>query len=61
MVKKKFYSPTSLGTAVKLIAKLGGYLGRSNDPPPGHQLMWRGYIHLQLMCDGFTLKSDDTG
>ena len=30
-------------------------------PPPGHQLMWRGYIHLQLMCDGFTLKGDDSG
>ena len=46
---------------MKLVAKLGGYLGRSNDPPPGHQLMWRGYIHLQLMCDGFTLKGDDSG
>ena len=59
--KKVLHPPTSLGAAVNLIAKLGGYLGRSNDPPPGHQLMWRGYIHLQLMCDGFTLKGDDSG
>jgi len=41
---------------VKLVAKLGGYLGRKNDPSPGHQLMWRGYTYLQLMCDGFMLS-----
>lgn len=41
---------------MKLVAKLGGYLGRANDPPSGHQLMWRGYAHLQLMCDGFMLS-----
>jgi len=45
---------------VKLVANIGGYLCRSNDPPPGHQLMWRGYTHLQLMCEGFVLK-DNTG
>jgi hypothetical protein len=21
---------------------MGGYLGRKNDPPPGHQLIWYG-------------------
>ncbi|MCK5231482.1 MAG: hypothetical protein KAR13_14510 [Desulfobulbaceae bacterium] len=41
---------------MNLVAKLGGYLGRSNDPPPGHQLMWRGYTNLQLLCEGFTLS-----
>ncbi|MDL1969010.1 MAG: hypothetical protein LWW97_10845 [Deltaproteobacteria bacterium] len=59
--KKSLTPPTSLGAAVNLTAKPGGYLGRSNDPPPGYRLMWRGYIHLQLMCDGFTLKGDDSG
>jgi len=47
-----------LGEAVKIVARLGGYLGRANDPPPGHQLMWRGYTHLQLMCDGFVLSAE---
>jgi len=61
MQKKSHSAPTSLGAAVKLVAKLGGYLERSNDPPPGHQLMWRGYTHLQLMCDGFMLKGGDSG
>ena len=41
MQKKRINPPTNLGAAVGLVAKLGGYLGRSNDPPPGHQLiMW---------------------
>ena len=47
--------PTLLGDAVLLVARLGGYLGRANDPPPGHQLMWRGYANLQMMCAGFML------
>jgi len=54
--KKRLNSPKQLGDAVYLVAKLGGYLGRNNDPPPGHQLMWQGYSYLQLMCEGFALR-----
>ena len=53
--KKKSMQPNSLGIAVKLVAKMGGYLGRKSDPPPGHQIMWQGYIKLQLMCEGYAL------
>ncbi len=28
------------------IARLGGYLARANDPPPGNTVMWRGLSHL---------------
>jgi len=28
------------------IAKLGGYLARANDPPPGNTVMWRGLSRL---------------
>jgi hypothetical protein len=45
-----------LGEAVRLVAKIGGYLGRNNDPPPGHQLIWHGYAALQLMSFGFALR-----
>ena len=45
-----------LGDAVRLVAKIGGYLGRKNDPPPGHQLIWQGYAALQLMALGFALR-----
>jgi len=57
--KKKHYKPPDcLGAAVKLVARLGGYLDRTNDPPPGHQIMWKGYTKLQLMCEGFALRYD---
>ena len=53
--KKHLTSPLLLGDAVRLVAKLGGYLGRKNDPPPGHQIIWQGYMVLQAMCMGFAL------
>ena len=36
----------SLGQALLLVARLGGYLNRSNDGPPGHQTVWEGYARL---------------
>jgi len=53
--KKRLTPPESLGEAVRLVAKIGGYLGRNNDPPPGHQLIWQGYTALQFMSLGFAL------
>jgi hypothetical protein len=49
---------THLGDTVQLVARLGGYLARSNDPPPGHQMMWRGFVKLQAMCEGYALLRD---
>lgn len=50
----------NLGDAVRLVARLGGYLARNNDPPPGHQLMWQGYSVLQMLCLGFSLRPPDS-
>ena len=36
----------SLGEAVLLVARLGGYLNRKNDGPPGHQVVWEGYARM---------------
>lgn len=47
--------PTCLNNAVRLVAKLGGYLNRKNDPPPGHQIIWQGYIALCFMTMGAEL------
>ncbi len=44
-----------LGEAVRLVASIGGYLGRKNDPPPGHQLLWQGYTAMQYMSVGYAL------
>jgi hypothetical protein len=37
------------------IAKLGGYLARASDPPPGNTVMWRGLSRLTDMEMGFNL------
>jgi len=57
--KKQLEPPSLLGDAVRLVARIGGYLGRNNDPPPGHQLLWRGYTEFQFMCLGFALLEDE--
>lgn len=47
--------PTRLNDAVRLVSRLGGYIERGKQPPPGHQIIWRGYALLQIMCDAFAL------
>jgi hypothetical protein len=54
--KNRIAQPTRLGNVVRLVARLGGYLGRANDPPPGHQIMWQGYSQLLTMCEGLSLR-----
>jgi hypothetical protein len=54
--KKELRPPTTLGEAVILIAKIGGYLNRNNDLPPGHQIIWHGYAKLKSMSSGFALS-----
>lgn len=48
--------PLCLKDAVVLIAKLGGYLGRKNDGPPGWLTLWRGFRRLCAMLDGYKLS-----
>jgi hypothetical protein len=57
--KKRLKQPFLLGDAVRLVAKLGGYLGRKSDPPPGHQIIWQGYTLLRAMSMGFALLYED--
>ena len=47
--------PARLGAAAELVAGLGGWLGRSRDPP-GAQLMWHGYSQLVAMTFAFELR-----
>lgn len=39
--------PPQLGEIVRLIARLGGYLGRKHDGPPGSKVMWIGLQRLR--------------
>jgi hypothetical protein len=57
--KKRLPAPATLREAVRLVARMGGYLGRKKDPEPGHQLMWEGFYQLLLMTEGFALRSFD--
>ena len=40
------------------VAKLGGWLGRRGDGPPGWQTLWRGYQRLADMLLGIALVTD---
>ena len=47
--------PPNLGAAVLLVAILGGYQNRKHDPPPGNQLMWRGYERISTATLGYRM------
>jgi hypothetical protein len=38
------------------IARLGGYLARASDPPPGNIVIWRGLTRLADIKLGATLS-----
>ena len=48
-------APDTLAGAVLLVALLGGYQNRKHDPPPGHQIMWRGYERMSLATLGYRI------
>jgi hypothetical protein len=65
----QFVSDTSnakaAGNTVSLylvkLARLGGYLARSKDPPPGNTVMWRGMSRLTDIQLGFILGTQLVG
>jgi len=56
--KKGYPSPDTVGAAIFIVAKFGGYIARKSDPPPGDQILWRGYTTLQIMAAGFELMME---
>jgi hypothetical protein len=51
----------SIAEAVRYIARLGGYLDRVKDPPPGTQVLWRGLRHLHDMTETWILARQTCG
>ena len=43
--------PPSLREAIRMVAKIGGFLGRKSDGEPGTQTLWRGLQQLDLMTE----------
>lgn len=56
----KGHDPT-LAKYLSKIARLGGYLARSHDPPPGNIIMWRGWRRLMDISEGYNLARKDMG
>ena len=38
--------PPTLTDFIRMIARLGGYIGRNSDPPPGPKVMWQGLARM---------------
>jgi len=54
----------TLASYITKVARLGGYLARSRDPPPGNIIMWRGLARLTDLALGAALMqqgSPDVG
>ena len=52
---KKYIKPILLEQAYIWIAKLGGYIGRKADPPPGIITIWRGWTRFMNMVDDYKM------
>jgi hypothetical protein len=52
--------PLSLGEAIILVAKQGGYLARKSDPPPGTESIWKGIIRLSDLATGYRLATPES-
>ena len=55
------YPKDSLSVYLTKIARLGGYLARAHDPPPGNLVMWRGLSRLTDIQLGFILGAQLVG
>jgi len=55
LINKKIHDPPTIGEAVTWIAKLGGYLDRKGDGPPGTITLWRGWKRLTDLTAGWNL------
>ncbi len=52
---------STLADYLVCIARLGGYLARAHDPPPGNIVMWRGLSRLTDIQLGFALGAKFAG
>nr|WP_277815907.1 IS4 family transposase [Roseovarius sp. A46] len=49
---RKSQAPRDLDFYVRTVARLGGYLNRTSDPPPGTTVIWRGLSRLTDLVEG---------
>lgn len=51
-------TPETISEAVRMIAKLGGFLARKNDGEPGVKTLWIGIVKLSYMMTGWNLLKE---
>lgn len=47
--------PPPTGEAVRLLARLGGFLGRKGDGDPGPEVLWRGLAKLKILAEAWAV------
>ncbi len=57
LAQRSGHAPASMtvGTFWTEVARLGGYLARSHDGPPGWRTIWKGWLSLQTLLEGVHL------
>ena len=55
--KKSPPSVLTVAWAIKMVARLGGYLEHRKNSPIGITVLWRGWLQLQNLCEGWELRS----
>jgi hypothetical protein len=53
--------PPTLGKAIRMVAQIGGFLGRKGDGDPGTEVMWRGLQALDLITDTWRICQMPSG
>jgi hypothetical protein len=51
----------TLGRYLNKLARLGGYLARASDPPPGNMVIWRGLSRLNDIQTGAAIATRNVG
>jgi len=52
---------TSVSACLIQVARLGGYLARAGDPPPGNKVTWKGLSRLTDIQFGFLIGAKLVG
>jgi len=53
-------APRNIAFYMTAVARLGGYLDRSSDAPPGTTVLWRGFTRLADLIEGFQTANPGT-
>ena len=58
---RKREAPHDLKFYVRAVARLGGYLDRASDAPPGTTVIWRGFSRLADLVEGARIATPPPG